>query len=150
LKQVEDARNNYSPGGGPLGEDDDDEEEEKDERTLAIEKIGTEWAKREYFSQSMAGTVDEEMTEEAFIESVWERALFEGDLKFRQSAGEEADVEAELLDFKAQQERKQQTMLKQAKKELQEVLDEENLGSVYEEGDYDDDEEEDDDDDDEE
>jgi len=143
LKQVEDARNNYSPGGGPL-DDDDDEEEVKDERTLEIEKIGTEWAKREYFSQSMAGTVDEEMTEEAFIESVWERALFEGDLKFRQSAGEEADVEAELLDFKAQQERKQQTMLKQAKKELQDVLDEEDLGKVYEEGDLDDQEDDDD------
>lgn len=142
MKQVEDARNNYSPGGGPL-DDDDDEEEVKDERTLEIEKIGTEWAKREYFSQSMAGTVDEEMTEEAFIESVWERALFEGDLKFRQSAGEEADVEAELLDFKAQQERKQQTMLKQAKKELQDVLDEEDLGKVYEEGDLDDQEDDD-------
>lgn len=106
---------------------DEEEEEEKDPRTLEIEKIATEWAKREYFSQSMAGTVEEEMTEEAFVESVWERSMFEGDLKYRQMNGEDADVEAELLDFKKQQERKQQTMLKKAKKELQEVLDEDNI-----------------------
>merc|ERR1711957_856821 len=33
----------------------EEEEEIKDERTLEIEKIASEWAKREYFSQSMAG-----------------------------------------------------------------------------------------------
>ncbi|KAG7364224.1 hypothetical protein IV203_037426 [Nitzschia inconspicua] len=98
--------------------------EEKDERTLEIEKIATEWAKREYFRQSMAGTVDEEMTEEAFIESVWDRALHEGDVKYRQMKGEDLDEEAELLDFKARQERKQQAMLKKAKEELKEILDE--------------------------
>jgi len=141
LAQVADAKASYRPGGGPLEEE--EKEEKKDERTLEIEKIATEWAKREYFSQSMAGTVDEEMTEESFVESVWERAVFEGDLKFRQMSGEEADVEAELLDFKAQQERKQQTMLKQAKKELQEVLDEEDLGAVDEDDDDDDDDDDD-------
>jgi len=100
----------------------------KDERTLEIEKIANEWAKREYFQQSMAGTVDEDMTEEAFIESVWDRAMFEGDLKYRQMKGEALDEEAELLDFKAKQERKQQAMLKKAKEELKELLDEEDLG----------------------
>ena len=109
-----------------------EEEEEiiKDERTLEIEKIATEWAKRQFFSQSMAGTVSEDMSEEDFIESVWDRAMFEGDLKFRQMNGEEPDVDAELLDFKTQQERKQQTMLKMAKQELQDILEEENLGGV--------------------
>jgi len=123
------------------GTDDEEEEEEKSPRTLEIEKIATEWAKREYFSQSMAETVEEDMTEEAYIESVWERALFEGDLKFRQINGEDADVEVELLDFKKQQERKQQTMLKKAKKELQEVLDEENISLDDSEDEIDDDEE---------
>merc|ERR1712157_52325 len=108
----------------------EEEEEIKDERTLEIEKIATEWAKREFFSQSMAGTVNEDMDEEEFIESVWERAMFEGDLKYRQMSGEEPDVEAELLDFKTQQERKQQTILKQAKQELQDAFDEDNLGGV--------------------
>lgn len=129
LAQVEDAKASYRRGGVVV-EEEDEEEEVKDERTLEIEKIATEWAKREFFSQSMAGTVNEEMDEEEFIESVWERAMFEGDLKFRQMNGEEPDVDAELLDFKTQQERKQQTMLKMAKQELQDVLDEENLGGV--------------------
>merc|ERR1712085_224552 len=95
LAQVADAKASYRPGGGPLEEE--EEEEKKDERTLEIEKIATEWAKREYFSQSMAGTVNEDMDEAEFIESVWDRALFEGDLKYRQMNGEEPDVDAELL-----------------------------------------------------
>ena len=99
----------------------------KDDRTIEIEKIAKEWAKREYFRQSMAGTVNEDMTEEAFTESIWERALFEGDLKYRQMNGETPDAEAELENFKARQERKQQTMLKRAKEELKEILEEEDL-----------------------
>lgn len=128
IAQVEEAKASYRRGDAV--EEEEEEEEIKDERTLEIEKIATEWAKREFFSQSMAGTVNEDMDEEEFIESVWDRAMFEGDLKYRQMNGEEPDVDAELLDFKTQQERKQQTMLKMAKQELQEVLDEENLGGV--------------------
>jgi len=100
----------------------------KDERTKEIEAIAKEWAKREYFRQSMAGTVQNDMTEEQFVDSVWERAMFEGDLKYRQMKGEVTDEEAELADFKARQERKEETMLKRAKKELAELLEEDNLG----------------------
>lgn len=99
----------------------------KDDRTVEIEKVAKEWAKREYFRQSMAGTVDEDMTEEAFTETVWERALFEGDLKYREMNGETPDAEAELETFQRKQERKQQTMLKRAKEELKEILEEEDL-----------------------
>lgn len=130
LAQVEEAKASYRRGDAVEDEEEEEEEEIKDERTLEIEKIATEWAKREFFSQSMAGTVNEDMDEAEFIESVWDRALFEGDLKYRQMNGEEPDVAAELLDFKTQQERKQQTMLKMAKEELQNVLDEDNLGGV--------------------
>jgi len=130
LKQLEEVKASYRNGEAPVEEEEEEEEIIKDERTLEIEKIATEWAKREFFSQSMAGTVSEEMSEEDFIESVWDRAMFEGDLKFRQMNGEEPDVDAELLDFKTQQERKQQTMLKMAKQELQDILEEENLGGV--------------------
>merc|ERR1712194_140032 len=130
LAQVEEAKASYRRGDSVEEEEDEEEEEIKDERTQEIEKIANEWAKREFFSQSMAGTVNEDMDEEEFIESVWDRAMFEGDLKYRQMNGEEPDVDAELLDFKTQQERKQQTMLKMAKQELQDVLDEENLGGV--------------------
>jgi hypothetical protein len=122
LKSVEEAS-----GSKPKTVIEEEIEVVKDERTLEIEKIANEWAKREFFRQSMAGTVDEDMTEEAFIESVWDRALFEGDLKYRQLKGEVLDEEAELLDFKARQERKQQAMLKKAKEELKEILDEEDL-----------------------
>ena len=130
LAQVEEAKAGYRSEAFGEEEEEEEEEEIKDERTLEIEKIASEWAKREYFSQSMAGTVNEEMDEEDFMESVWDRAMFEGDLKFRQLNGEEPDVDAELLDFKTQQERKQQTMLKMAKQGLQDVLDEEDLGGV--------------------
>ena len=100
----------------------------KDQRTMDIENIAKEWVKREFFRQSMAGTVDEGMTEEEFTESVWERAMFEGDLKYRQMNGEATDAEAEYSDFKARQERKKQAMLQRAKEELKELLAEENLG----------------------
>lgn len=130
LSQLEEAKASYRNGEAVVEEEEEEEEIIKDERTLEIEKIATEWAKREFFSQSMAGTVSEDMSQEDFIESVWDRAMFEGDLKFRQMNGEEPDVDAELLDFKTQQERKQQTMLKMAKQELQDILEEENLGGV--------------------
>jgi len=100
----------------------------KDARQEKIEEIAKEWAKREYFRQSMAGTIEEGMSEEAFTESVKDRALFEGELKLRQINGEETDAESELADFKSQQERKKQAMLKRAKEELKEILDEEDLG----------------------
>merc|ERR1712232_3743 len=100
----------------------------KDARVEEIEKIAKEWAKREYFKQMMAGTVGAGISEESFIESVWERAMFEGDLVYRQMNGEETDADAELEDFTAKQERKKQAMLKKAKSELKEILEEENLG----------------------
>jgi len=76
----------------------------------------------------MAGTVQNDMTEEQFVESVWERAMFEADLKYRQMNGEATDEETELADFKAQQEKKKVTMLKRAKQELAEILEEDDLG----------------------
>ena len=110
----------------------------KDERTMEIEVIAKEWAKREYFRQSMAGMIENDMTEEEYTKTVWERALLEGDMKYRVSKGEKVDEAHELADFKSQQERKQMAMLKRAKEELKAVLQE----------DLDDDEEDEDDDDD--
>jgi hypothetical protein len=102
--------------------------EEKDARSLEIETIAREWAKREYFRKSMESSV--ELTEEEFISSVWDRAMFEGDLKYRKIHGEVTDEETELADFKKRQERKKEAMLARAKAELNEVLDEENLGGA--------------------
>lgn len=101
-------------------------EEVKDARTVEIETIAKEWAKREYFRKSMESGVD--LSEEEFIESVWDRAMFEGDLRYRQAHGEVTDEETELQDFKSRQAKKKEAMLARAKAELAEVLEEEDLG----------------------
>jgi hypothetical protein len=101
----------------------------QDDRAVKVDEIAKEWAKREYFKQSMAGTIEEGMSEADFTESVWERATFEGDLKYRQMNGEITDTETELADFKSQQERKKVAMLKRAKQEMKDILAEEDLGS---------------------
>jgi hypothetical protein len=95
----------------------------KDERTLEIEAIAKEYAKREYFRQSMAGEID--MTEEEYTKSIWDRAMLEGDMKYRIAKGEIVDQDAELADFGKRQERKQAMMLQRAKKELAEIIGEE-------------------------
>ena len=99
----------------------------KDARQDEVEKIAREWAKREYFrvSTSADGTT---LSEDDYIKEVWDRALFEGDLKYRQLNGEANDPETELADFRAQQERKKEVMLARAKDELRAELDKENLG----------------------
>ena len=112
------------------------EKEVLDARQAEVEKVAREWAKREFFRKSLDGAVDKDVTEEAYIESVWERALFEGDITYRKSIGEITDEEAELADFKAKQERKQQNMLKKAKAELEDVL-----GEKLDDDNVDDDEE---------
>lgn len=99
----------------------------QDDRTEGIEKIAKEWVKREFFRQSMAGTMDASMTEAIFKKSVWDRAMFEGDLKYRQMNGESTDTEAELADFQSLQDRKKQAMLKRAKDELKDILEEDGL-----------------------
>jgi len=96
--------------------------EAEEEKKKEVEEIATEWAKREYFRQSMAG--DMPYTEEEYRKSVWERALFEGDLKYRMMRGQETDERKELADFKSQQEKKKDVMLERAKASLQELLDE--------------------------
>lgn len=103
------------------------QQEIKDERTKEVEVIAKEWAKREYFRQSMEGSI-KDMTEEDYAKSVWDRAMFEGDLKYRKMHGEATNEAAELEDFKKRQERKKEAMLKRAKEELSELLDEEDLG----------------------
>ena len=64
-------------------------------------------------------------SEEEYIKSVWERALFEGDLKYRMMNGQETDERKELAEFKKKQEKKKAMMLERAKSQLQELLDEE-------------------------
>merc|ERR1712151_1151119 len=75
------------------------------------------WAKREYFRKSMGGNMG--MTEEEYIESVWERAMFEGDLKYRMMHGGETDERKELAEFEEKQAKKKAAALKRAKEALE-------------------------------
>jgi len=92
------------------------EEREKKE----IEDHAKTWAKREYFRRSMGGNMG--MTEEEFIKSVWERAMFEGDLKYRMMRGGNTDERKELAEFIKKQEVKKEAALKKAKAKLEESL----------------------------
>ena len=66
-------------------------------------------------------------SEEEYIKSVWDRAMFEGDLKYRMMNGQETDERKELAEFKKKQEKKKAMMLERAKAGLKELLDEEDL-----------------------
>jgi hypothetical protein len=92
------------------------QEEFEQKKKEEIEETAREWAKREYFRKSLGGNMG--MTEEEYIESVWERAMFEGDLKYRMMHGGDTDERAELAEFLAEQERKKQAALKRAQKAL--------------------------------
>lgn len=113
--------------------------ESEEKKTKEIEEIATEWARREYFRQSMAG--DMPYTEEEYTKSVWERAMFEGDLKYRMMRGQETDERKELRNFKEMQERKKDLMLERAKASLQTLLDEDDLANGIDDDDDDDDDE---------
>lgn len=116
------------------------------ERQKEIEEIAKEWAKREYFRLTMAGTIDSTTTsQEEYTKENWERALFEGEVKYRQMKGEKVDVDEEFEDFETRQEKKQQAMLARAKQELTDVLESDGLKAddlkkKWEEDDDDDDE----------
>jgi len=61
-------------------------------------------------------------SEEEYIKSVWERALFEGDLKYRMLRGQDTDERKELAEFKEVQEKKKAAMLARAKAGLEDLL----------------------------
>jgi hypothetical protein len=98
-------------------------EEYEVKKTKEIEDIAREWAKREYFRKATSG--DMPYSENEYIKSVWERALFEGDLKYRMLHGQETDERKELAEFKKKQEKKKVMALERAQAQLNAVLDEE-------------------------
>lgn len=89
---------------------------------MEIEDVAREWARREYYRLRTAGSLGAEQSLDAFTEANWERALHEGDVRYRQARGEAVDGPAELADFKARQERMAAVMLERAKAELQSAL----------------------------
>merc|ERR1712232_123528 len=88
----------------------------EEEKKKEIEELATEWAKREYFRKSLGGNMA--MSEEEYIKSVWERAMFEGDLKWRMYHGRDTDERKELAEFLSQQEKKKEVALKRAQEAL--------------------------------
>lgn len=84
-------------------------------REKEIETIATEWAKREFYRVSTEGTVGDDMTEEKYIESVWEQAVKEGDAKWRKVQGY-SDEDPSTWDDKMKQ--KQAVLAKQAESEI--------------------------------
>lgn len=100
------------------------EEEKEAARKGESEDIAREWAKREFFRKGMSGEISD-MTEEEYIESIWDRAMFEGDMRWRQLNGMETDEEKEFEDFKSKQDKKKEAMLERAKASLAELLDDE-------------------------
>ena len=100
------------------------DEEKEAARKGETEDIAREWAKRDFFRKGMSGEISD-MTEEEYIESIWDRAMFEGDLRWRQLNGKETNEEQELEDFKSKQDKKKKAMLERAKASLAELLDDE-------------------------
>jgi len=96
------------------------EKEFEERKKNEIEQTAREWAKRQYFRKSMGGNMG--MTEEEYIESVWERAMFEGDLKYRMMHGGKTDERKELAEFLSKQDQKKATALKRAKELLEDQL----------------------------
>ena len=111
--------------------------EYEEKKTKEIEDIAREWAKREYFRKATSG--DMPYSEDEYIKSVWERALFEGDLKYRMLHGQETDERKELAEFKKKQEKKKTMALERAQQQLNAVLDDED--KLVKAGDGDDDDE---------
>jgi len=93
------------------------EREFEERKTKEIEDTARAWAKREYFRKAMGGNMG--MSEEDYIESVWERAMFEGDLKYRMMHGGETDERKELAEFEEKQNKKKAAALKRAKEALE-------------------------------
>jgi len=129
-KQKVYERNNPDPEEQARLQKERDEQAERDwEKTEAefaerkkkeIEDNARSWAKREYFRRSMGGNMG--MTEEEFIEKNWDRAMFEGDLKYRMMHGGKTDERKELAEFTKKQDAKKEAALKKARKALEDKL----------------------------
>merc|ERR1711862_19693 len=81
--------------------------------------------------QSMAGLVAMGTTQNEFRKANWDTATGIAVEKYDQLRNVDSDdFDPELLDFETQQKLKEKAMYKKAKKELQAILDEENLGNL--------------------
>lgn len=71
-----------------------------------LNEMATQWAKREYLRKSIKRAVP--VKEDAFIEIVWDRAIFEADLKYRTMQGEAVIESEERKKFREDQQKKKE------------------------------------------
>lgn len=69
-----------------------------------LEAMATEWARREYLRKNLKRHIP--VKEDEFIEIVWDRAMFEADLKYRTMQGQAVNESEERKQFKERQEKK--------------------------------------------
>ena len=69
-----------------------------------LKAMATEWAKREYLRKNLKRHIP--VKEEEFIEVVWDRAMFEADLKWRTMQGQAVNESEERKQFRETQEKK--------------------------------------------
>lgn len=84
-----------------------------------VEKIAMEWAKREFYTKSTEGVITADVTEEQFIESIWETAIKEGTTKWRKLEGY-SDEDPSKWDDKMKQ--KQAVLAKKAESEIASMM----------------------------
>jgi hypothetical protein len=84
-------------------------------REKEIEEIATDWAKRQFYQASLDGKVAADMTEEQYIDSIWEMAVKEGEARWRKLQGF-SDEDPSTWDEKLKQ--KQAVLAKQAESEI--------------------------------
>lgn len=80
--------------------------QERDEaaKQSELEVMAMQWAKREYLRKSLKRRIP--IKEKEFIEVVWDRAMFEADLKYRTMQGQAVNESEERQQFREEQERK--------------------------------------------
>lgn len=75
-------------------------------KQVDLKEMATQWAKREYLRKSMKRAVP--VKEDAFIEIIWDRAMFEADLKYRTMQGQAVSESEERKKFREDQQKKKE------------------------------------------
>jgi len=92
------------------------QEEYKQASLRALEPYAKEWAEMQYERQYNLKTMI--MSKEAFVKTIWDRALFESELHEKKKWGKEFDEDAERKAFKERQEREREEKRKRTEQML--------------------------------
>jgi len=84
---------------------------EEAEKQTELKAMATQWAKREYLRKNLKRRIP--IKEDEFIEIIWDRAMFEADLKYRTMQGQAVSESEERQQFRDAQEAKKKDAYKQ-------------------------------------